>query len=335
MIRPDTAYRLLSWSVGESEVPVSSADVVVTVAVLTFRRPDDLAEVLPLLVEQAAQAEIPGRRVEVLVVDNDPGAGARPAVERLGLGRVRYVVEETPGISAARNRALEEADGSFLVFIDDDERPRAGWLTRLLDTQARTGAAAVVGAVVSDFDGELDPWVRAGGFFERRRLVTGTPIAVAATNNLLLHLGVVRSIGIRFDGDFGLTGGSDTLFTRQLTAAGHLMVWCDEAVVTDRVPAPRMSREWVVRRSFRYGNSATRVDLVLAPSGGARGLARVRAVMRGLPRLTLGLARWVLGTLVRSVAHEARGLRTAARGAGMMAGALGVAYAEYRRPAPA
>jgi glycosyltransferase involved in cell wall biosynthesis len=309
----------------------AGSDILVTVAVLTFRRPDDLAAVLPLLVEQAVEAEGDGRRVEVLVVDNDAAGSARPVVERLAFDQVRYVVEETPGISAARNRALAEAGGAFLVFIDDDERPHPGWLTQLLDTQARTCAAAVVGPVVSDFDGELDPWVRAGGFFERRRLATGTPITVAATNNLLLDLSVIRSTGVRFDGQFGLTGGSDTLFTRQLTGAGHLMVWCDEAVVTDHVPGPRMSRDWVVRRSFRYGNGASRVDLVLARSASGRGLARLRAAARGLPRLTVGLSRWLLGRLVRSVTHEARGLRTAARGAGMMAGAFGVVYAEYRR----
>jgi hypothetical protein len=200
-----------------------------------------------------------------------------------------------------------------------------------MDTQARTGAAAVVGAVVSDFEGDLDPWVRAGGFFERRRLVTNTPITVAATNNLLLDLAVVRATGLRFDADFGLTGGSDTLFTRQLTGAGHLMVWCDEAVVTDHVPASRMSRDWVVRRSFRYGNSAVRVALVLAPSGPGRAWARLRGIAQGLPRLVLGAFRWLVGTLGRSGVHQARGLRTAARGAGMMAAALGLAYAEYRR----
>jgi hypothetical protein len=185
--------------------------------------------------------------------------------------------------------------------------------------------------VVSDFEGDLDPWIRAGGFFERRRLVTGAPITVAATNNLLLDLAVVRATGLRFDAGFGITGGSDTLFTRQLTGAGHLMVWCDEAVVTDRVPASRMSREWVVRRSFRYGNGAIRVALVLAPSCLGRARVRLHGIAHGLPRLAVGTCRWLLGTVGGSAAHQARGLRTAARGAGMMLATVGLAYAEYRR----
>jgi hypothetical protein len=33
------------------------------------------------------------------------------------------------------------------------------------------------------------------------------------------------------------------------------------------------------------------------------------------------------------VGHRAHGLRSAARGAGMLTGAFGVVYSEYRRPA--
>jgi glycosyltransferase involved in cell wall biosynthesis len=309
---------------------MSRTDDVVTIGVLTFRRPDDLAAVLPMLLDQAADVAGPGRRVGVLVVDNDAAASARGVVEAVGSPLVRYVVEPTPGIAAARNRVLEESAGSrFVVFIDDDERPHAGWLRALLDTQARTGAVAVAGAVVSDFAEQPGPWVQAGDFFRRRRLATGTAIDVAATNNLLLDLPAVGAA--RFDPGFGLSGGSDTLFTRQLSAAGGHLVWCDEAVVTDHVPASRVSREWVLQRAFRSGNSASRVDVVLAPGAVPRTRARVRAVSRGLPRLCGGLGRWLLGQVTRSAAHQARGLRTAARGAGMVTGALGVVYSEYRR----
>lgn len=303
---------------------------VVTIGVLTFRRPDDLAAALPMLLDQAADAAGPGRGVEVLVVDNDATGSARTVVEAVGSPLVRYVVEPTPGIAAARNRVLDEAAASrFVVFIDDDERPHPGWLRALLDTQERTGAVAVAGAVVSDFAEEPGAWVQAGDFFRRRRLPTGTVIDVAATNNLLLDVPAVGAA--RFDPGFGLSGGSDTLFTRRLSAAGGRLVWCDEAVVTDHVPASRVSRRWVLQRAFRSGNSASRVDVVLASGTVRRTTVRTRAVARGLPRLGGGLGRWLLGSVTRSAAHRAGGLRTAARGAGMVTGALGIVYSEYRR----
>jgi glycosyltransferase involved in cell wall biosynthesis len=304
----------------------------VTIGILTFRRPDDLRAALPLLLLQAEEASGPDRRVEILVVDNDPAGTGRTVVDELASPLVRYEVEPTPGIAAARNRVLDEVrESDFLVFIDDDERPHDGWLAHLLDTQARTGAAVVAGAVVSAFPDALDPWIRDGGFFQRRRLVTGTPIDVAATNNLLLDMAAVREAGVRFDPAFGLSGGSDTLFTRALAKAGHLMVWDNEAVVTDDVPIERMSRDWVLRRAFRSGNSASRVELVLSDSAAERARARGRALARGLPRLVGGMARWSWGRLLGRTGHQARGLRTAARGAGMLTGAFGMVYSEYLR----
>jgi glycosyltransferase involved in cell wall biosynthesis len=311
---------------------MSAAATRVRIAVLTFHRNQDLRELLPMLVEQATSLTGPPSQVDVLVVDNDPGAGARPLVEGLGLPAVTYVAEPRPGIGAARNRALEaSADVDLLVFIDDDERPWHGWLEALLTTQLRHGAALVAGRVVSTFAAELDPWIAAGGWFDRRRLPTGTPIGLAATNNLVIDLRQIRRWGLRFDEAFGLTGGEDTLFTRQVAARGGLLVWCDEAVVTDVVPVERLTRRWVVRRAFSSGNSASRVALALSSGRSGRGVARARSLLSGLVRVAGGGVRWVRGAVSGSVAQRSRGVRTVLRGAGMVAGALGHAYQEYRR----
>lgn len=313
--------------------PATARPHTVTIGVLTYRRPDDLATALPLLVAQAGE-QLPGYRVEILVVDNDPDGSAR-SVPGLGDPRVRYVVEPEPGIAAARNRVLDEASGSdLLVFIDDDERPHPGWLAHLLGTWHRTGAALVAGAVVSAFPSEPDAYIRAGDFFRRRRLTTGTPLTVAATNNLLLDLHVVRRLGLRFDPSFGLSGGEDTLFTRRLARAGARMVWCDEAIVTDAVPAARLTRSWVLARALSSGNSVARVELALAAGRLSRGRTRAVVAGSGLPRLVGGGTRWVWGVATGSLPHRAKGLRSAARGAGMVLGALGLVHLEYgRQPA--
>jgi succinoglycan biosynthesis protein ExoM len=307
--------------------PVTAAGQVI-VAVLTYRRPDDLATVLPLLLEQVAT--VPGP-AGVLVVDNDPDASAQTYVTSLS-GPIRYVHEPNPGIAAARNRALDEAaDADVLVFIDDDERPVSGWLAALLETRSRTGADAVIGPVESVFTGDLDPWIAAGGFFTRRRLATGTAVSVAATNNLLLDLATVRARGLRFDPGLGLIGGEDTLFTRQLSSNGGRMVWCAEAMVHDLVPADRMRRSWVLKRAFRMGGSASQVELVLAGTGWRRAVARARQLLLGFSRLGVGVSRLAIGTFSRSPGRRAAGARNCARGLGLIVGAFGFVYAEYRR----
>lgn len=301
----------------------------VTVAVLTYRRPQEIDRVLPMLLAQAAGATDPGVKVGVLVVDNDPAGGAESVVAGHSDPLLRYVVEPVPGISAARNRALDEAGTDILVFIDDDETPHDGWLKALLDTRARYRATLVAGTVVSGFDNPLDPWVEAGGFFQRRNLETGTPIQRAATNNLLLDLRRVQAHNLNFETDLGLSGGEDTMFSAALDRAGETMVWCREAVVTDVVPPERTSRRWVVLRALSYGNTASHVSIRLADSGVTR--CRVEWLARGGLRIAGGVVRYLLGTVRRSQRDRARGVRTAARGIGMVSGAVGWVYQEYRR----
>ncbi len=171
----------------------------------------------------------------------------------------------------------------------------------------------------------------AGRFFDLRRLVTGEPISVAATNNLLLDMRRLRDRPLRFDERFGLSGGSDTLFTRTLHARGEPMVWCDDAVVVDRVPAARLTADWVLRRARRSGNSAVRVDVVLATSVPRRVVARLRGLASGGLRVVTGAARMLVGRASRSLADDARGRRTLHRGLGMVEGAFGSTVVEYGR----
>ncbi len=308
----------------------------VTIAMLTFRRPDDLREAIPAVLQQLSDIE--DTAAELLIIDNDPAGSAADTVSAFHDQRVRYVHEPRPGIAAARNRALiEVSDDGLLIFIDDDERPAEGWLRLLLDTHRRFACAAVVGAVISQFDEDPDQWVRAGRFFDRRRLPTGTKVSVAATNNLLLDMSRVRPLGLFFDDRFGQSGGSDTLFSRQLAASGEDLIWCDEAVVVDRVPAARVTRQWVMQRAFRSGNSWTRTSLALAEAPHDRLVVRLKSVGIGTIRLTGGLARVVAGSVSNSMALRARGVRTMARGAGMVAGVTGYVFSEYgpRRTPPA
>ena len=255
-------------------------DCSVVIAVLTYKRPERLRTLLPLLMQQAAgAAPVPA---SVLVVDNDPEMTARSVVQSLATDAVKYVSEPEPGIAAARSRALLEAQGArVLVFIDDDESPCANWLGSLLDTYHQTGAAAVVGPVVSEFEVKPEEWITSGGFFRRRRVPTGTEMTVAYTGNLLLDLEEVARLGVDFHPRFGLTGGEDTLFTRQIVQRGGRIVYCDEAVVTDFVPRDRSTRKWVLQRAFRSGNTWSQVSLELAGGGYER--------LRLLPAAGFGL----------------------------------------------
>jgi len=307
----------------------AGSDRRVVVAMLTYRRPDDLRVAVPAFLAQVEAADV---EAHILVVDNDPDGSAAQLVAGFGSDRVRYVHEPVPGIAAARNRAVDESsEVDLLIFVDDDEHPAPGWLAAMLATYEHHRAACVAGPVVSEFSEDPEPWITAGRFFVRRRLPTGTELTVAATNNLLIDMAQLQRHGVRFDMVFGLSGGSDTLFTRALVRQGAHLVWCDEAIVYDRVPASRLTREWVLRRARRSGNSASRVALVLAGSVAARAGVRAGYFARGVVRIAAGSVRRVVGAVTRSAAQDARGRRSTERGIGMVTGVLGHVVYEYRR----
>ncbi len=232
----------------------------VDVCVATFRRPQMLGEALRAL---AAQRDDPGApSFRVVVVDNDAGATATGAVEAVraatGLD-ILLVHEPRQGISHARNAALDAATADFVAFIDDDEVASAGWLVALCATQARERSSVVLGPVVPVFDAGVPEWKREHPVFTRPRHPTGTKLRLGATNNVLIDRRLIAEQNLRFDPAFALTGGEDTAFFELLRSFGAEIVWCDEAVVSERVPAERTRMRWILRRAFRGGQGYARV----------------------------------------------------------------------------
>ena len=151
------------------------------------------------------------------------------------------------------------------------------------------------------------------------------------TSNLLLDLYFVRSHGLSFREEFGMAGGEDTMLTMEIGRLGGGIVWCDEAPVTDLVPSDRMTREWVLNRRYRMGNSHSRCLLALTPKGWRRLLLRLQLLLGGAARVIAGHLQRAIGAVTASQVRDAKGARLAARGSGMAAGALGSKFEEYRR----
>jgi hypothetical protein len=268
-------------------------------------------------------------RCSILVVDNDPGGSGEVVAREHGAA---YVVEPRPGIAAVRNRALAECDGSgALLFLDDDEVPEPGWLRAMVDMFTTMRPTAVAGRVLTRLPDDVEPWISEGRAFDRPMRVDGQSMDEAATNNLLIDVGGVRRLGLTFDERFGLTGGSDSMFTLQLTRRGGTIRWAEQAVVVEQEDPQRFTRAWMLRRIFRFGNTSARVRIALAGTPLRRFAERALALGRGGMRIVGGILRFVVGVLTNSVSSRSHGQRTMSRGLGMVAGAIGYAHDEYGR----
>jgi GT2 family glycosyltransferase len=93
----------------------------ITVAVCTHDRPVQLARALESLVSQDPPP------AEILVIDNAPSDRATAALVTEQFSQLRYAHEPVPGLDFARNRALAEAAGDIVAFLDDDAVAGPGW----------------------------------------------------------------------------------------------------------------------------------------------------------------------------------------------------------------
>lgn len=300
----------------------------VAVCALTFRRPRGLASLL----ESLAQLENPGPncRVRVVIVDNDPEQSARQAVEGAATTmpwEIEYATEARRGIPFGRNRAVAVAgQADFVAFLDDDEIACREWLAELLRVQRATGADVVTGVVLPDFEVDPPTWIVDGDFFERRRFPTGHRLPYARTSNVLIAAPVIAAAGpAPFAEALALNGGDDTHFFMRAHDQGFSIVWADDAVVHETIPASRLSARWLLMREYRRGNTLSLCLRDLHDSPGRR----VQRVGRGLLEIGRGVGQGLIGAL-RGRAAMMHGLKHAWFGAGLLVGLVGVQYDEYR-----
>jgi hypothetical protein len=219
--------------------------------------------------------------------------------------------------------ALGEAD--WLVFIDDDEIPEPSWLDELLYVQRHWDADVVGGPVVPKFQAPPPQWIVRGDFFTLPRYPTGTRLDRAYTGNVLVSTRIFREIPDLFDERLGLSGGEDIHFFRRVARRGYRIIWADQAIAHDVIPPSRMTGGWLIRRAYRTGNLWAVCDRDLDGSPAliarhtARSIARiVRGVLLAAPSILFGRHRAL------------KAARSAALGAGYLAGVTGIRYNEYR-----
>jgi succinoglycan biosynthesis protein ExoM len=283
-----------------------------------------------LLGDLAQQRRLPQ---EVVVVDNDPAGSARVAVDRARTAGtpfpIRYAIETQKNVSLARNRTIAIAQGTWLAFIDDDERAPPAWLEQLAGAAERLGADGVLGPVEPVLPANAPAWLHRGRFYGWARMRTGTvvPIKRLRFGNVLLSAAALRTQDPVFDPAYGLTGGEDGDLLARLVQAGARIVWCDEAVVRERVERSRLSLRWLLLRSLRGGQDFAR-HVLAGRHGPPTFFRRARLVVRSLVQLVVAsaLALLCLPLGRHRVAHW---LTKASANLGKLSAFLGFHYREY------
>ena len=259
------------------------------VAVCTNRTPGAAAESLSALAKQ-----LPADRI--LVVTSGLPRNLAAAFRALAPGPV--LEEERPGLSVARNRALEWApEDGVIAFVDDDAVVEPGWAERLEQhwAQAYDDVACIGGPIrprwaVPPPAWLSDPILPALTLLDlgSEQLVLDPFVTTVYGANVSFAVGALREIG-GFDPSLGHSGtrvffSEEDEAQRELARRGYRVLYAPDVAVEHVIPRERLTRRAFIRRRFAYGRA-------LGTRGGRGSPRAARQIATSGPGALVALAR--------------------------------------------
>lgn len=234
-----------------------------TVALCTHNNADRLKKTL----EDFTKMRPPEASWEFLIIDN----GCQDSTPEFLTHyvwpvswQVRVVREEKLGLSNARNRAIAESQGEYVIFIDDDETVDPDWLCAYERLIVDKRPDAFGGRICVIFEDMRPPWLSdelLGFLGELNRMDKIAPLVDPGTSffggNFGIRKSVCETIG-NFDAMLGRkgannTGGEEVDFYRRLLSAGMKVWWTPEAIIHHRIQAIKLKRSYFLDLHYRQG----------------------------------------------------------------------------------
>jgi glucosyl-dolichyl phosphate glucuronosyltransferase len=192
----------------------------ITVAICTYNRHDHVRKLLPpLLAGQTLSSDL----YKVMILDNSDDRRASQAFSREFSRQPNLSIIETspPGLSRARNVALEACSTRYIAYIDDDASPRPEWLSAILRAFTTHDPAVVAGPIYPAWSRPAPDWLpqKYVGCLTildhgpNDRWLTGNEFAYGA--NMSFNAEVLREIG-------GFNVGLDRRGNQNLLSEGDI-----------------------------------------------------------------------------------------------------------------
>lgn len=230
----------------------------ISVCIATFKR----QLLLEQLLESLSKLLIPeNTEIEIIIVDNDKDRSAENVVQKfktLTNFQVSYFVQPIKNISLTRNKALENAKGNLIAFIDDDETADEKWLYNLYNCLKNYNSDGVFGLVVPRFEEGISDKFKKREYFFSNMAVTGTEAKYMFAGSVLFKSELVKNNKIFFDPEYGITGGEDADFFNRLKQHGVKFINCREAISYEFISKYRTTNKFFLIRNIRGGQTYAR-----------------------------------------------------------------------------
>jgi len=234
-----------------------------SIVICTFNRYRDLELLLNQLNKQIENLS----EIELIVIDNNSSDQTASVIKKFP--KAKYFLETKQGSSAARNRAINEAQGDLICFLDDDVMISDTWLECLLNlSQNYQGEDIAYGArVIPLWSKALPNWLRLEPPFEIIQScfpahdygeeIKTYPFALAnrkIQNPISACFLCSKSVFVKygkFREDLGIIGKQrgaceDTEFFWRLLAAKVPIIYQPKLAVKHPIPESRMTQDFVL-----------------------------------------------------------------------------------------
>jgi len=297
----------------------------ISVAICTWNRADLLDQTL----QRFHQLEIPeGLNWELLVINNACTDRTEEVIDQhRDALPLRMVKEPRAGHSRARNRAIDVAQGRWLIWTDDDVLVSPGWLVCYWSAIHSMPDASFLGGPVNPWFEEppakwiTESWETISSAFAIRQLgnevLTFNRRSLPFGANFGLRLDVQKQY--RYNPDLGrkekeMLSGDETVVLRQMMADGHQGYWLPLAHLEHYIPAHRLTLDYVKKYYHGLGRTAVVVErLQNTTARNRRASKRVMSYAKmmfysalyGLLRMVASPSWWV-PCLAKSLRHRGR-----------------------------
>lgn len=267
----------------------------ITVVICTYNRADKLARLLNCLANQviAAPSSI---NINYLIVNNNSSDATESVVKQyMNQLPLRLVLEQKQGLSNARNRAINETDSDWLIFIDDDILPvkdiwqaYAGLIKaekvdfiggRILLNWLKPRPKWLVNedmALIAGVLGKFDLGIKTIPFEAKNESPRGANFAVSRQ--------VLNDIG-GFDTRYGVNGdrpgrGEETEYFKRVRNKGYIGFYCGAALCQHDALVERLTTTYMLSHGFEKGRAEYALGSQIESSYKDEALLLLRAVFQ-------------------------------------------------------
>ena len=245
----------------------------ISVVICTWNNANMLHDTLASIKQALSNAKA---EIEILVVNNNSTDSTEKVIASwMCKLNIRSIFESNPGLSNARNTAINNITGEFIIWTDDDVIVDKNWLSAYEHAfKIYPKSTFFGGPILPKVESTPPNWFKSviekipyvysildqgNGPFQ---ILRETQLPFGA--NFAVRSSVQNSF--RYDPNLGrqpsclLLAGEEAVFLNSLVEANHQGWWIPNAIVMHRLPKKRLTIRYLIKHGIGLGRTIVRTD---------------------------------------------------------------------------